>query len=184
MGAGLAWRDITILRAAAKFLRQAAFTFSVAYMQQALVKNPELAGLLVALFYARNDPGAEAGREARVADIEKRLETALKDVPSLDDDRIIRRFKNVLDAVLRTNFFQEAPDGSPSGMALNSIPPSWTNCRRRGPGARSSSMPRRWRACICALAASPAAASAGRTGARISAPRSWAWSRRSRSRMP
>jgi len=107
MGAGLVWRDITILRAAAKFLRQAAFTFSVAYMQQALVKNPELAGLLVALFYARNDPGADQGREARVADIEKRIETALKDVPSLDDDRILRRFKNVLDAVLRTNFFQE-----------------------------------------------------------------------------
>ena len=112
MEAGLVWRDITILRAAAKFLRQAAFTFSVAYMQQALVKNPELAGLLVALFYARNDPAAEAGREARVADIEKRLETALKDVPSLDDDRILRRFKNVLDAVLRTNFFQKAPDGT------------------------------------------------------------------------
>ncbi|HZQ40100.1 MAG TPA: NAD-glutamate dehydrogenase, partial [Rhizomicrobium sp.] len=111
MAAGLVWRDITILRAAAKFLRQAAFTFSVAYMQQALVKNPDLAGLLVALFYARNDPGAEQDREARVADIEKRLETALKDVPSLDDDRILRRFKNVLDAVLRTNFFQEGPDG-------------------------------------------------------------------------
>src|SRR5262249_52938355 len=69
--------------------------------------NPELAGLLVALFYARNDPGAEAGRESRVADIEKRIETALKDVPSLDDDRILRRFKNVLDAGLRTNFFQK-----------------------------------------------------------------------------
>ena len=112
IGAGLGWRDITILRAIAKFLRQAAMTFSVAYMQQALAKNPELAGFLVALFYARNDPGAETGRGARILDIEKSIETALKEVPSLDDDRIIRRFKNVMDAMLRTNFFQTDSDGN------------------------------------------------------------------------
>ena len=113
IGAGLAWRDITILRAVGKFLRQAAMTFSMAYMQQALVRNPDVAGLLVALFHAKNDPALAGDRAAQVADIEKRIETALKDVPSLDDDRIIRRFKNVLDSVLRTNFFQKSADGSP-----------------------------------------------------------------------
>jgi len=112
MGAGLAWRDVTILRAAAKFLRQAAITFSGAYMQQALIRNPDVANLLVALFYARNDPRAAGERAAAVATIEKRIEAALKDVASLDDDRIIRRFKNVMDAVLRTNFFQRNADGS------------------------------------------------------------------------
>jgi glutamate dehydrogenase len=40
------------------------------------------------------------------------MEAALKDVPSLDDDRIIRRFKNVMDATLRTNFFQKNADGT------------------------------------------------------------------------
>ena len=54
IGAGLAWRDVTILRAIGKFLRQAAMTFSLAYMQQALVRNPDVAALLVALFHARN----------------------------------------------------------------------------------------------------------------------------------
>jgi glutamate dehydrogenase len=111
MGAGLAWRDVTILRAAGKFLRQAAMTFSLAYMQQALSRNPELANLLVELFYARNDPAASGERAAHAEDLERRIETALRDVPSLDDDRIIRRFKNVMDAVLRTNFFQKGPDG-------------------------------------------------------------------------
>ncbi|HEX4178865.1 MAG TPA: NAD-glutamate dehydrogenase domain-containing protein, partial [Rhizomicrobium sp.] len=113
IGAGLGWRDITILRAAAKFLRQAAITFSGAYMQQALVRNPDVAGLLVALFYARNDPHAAGDRAATVLEIEKRIEAALKEVPSLDDDRIIRRFKNVIDTTLRTNFFQKSPDGGP-----------------------------------------------------------------------
>ncbi len=69
MGAGLAWRDVAILRAIGKFLRQAAMTFSLAYMQQALVRNPDVASLLVALFHARNDPrGArrERGQQYRV----------------------------------------------------------------------------------------------------------------------
>ena len=112
IGAGLGWRDVTILRAVAKFLRQAALTFSAAYMQQALVRNPDVAGLLVALFYARNDPHLTGDRADEVLEIEKRIEAALKDVPSLDDDRIIRRFKNVLDATLRTNFFQKNADGT------------------------------------------------------------------------
>ncbi len=112
IGAGLAWRDVTILRATGRFLRQAAMTFSLAYMQQALVRNPDVATLLVALFHARNDPALAGDRDAQVGDIEKRIETALKDVPSLDDDRIIHRFKNVSDAVLRTNFFQAGADGS------------------------------------------------------------------------
>jgi glutamate dehydrogenase len=113
MGAGLNWRDIAILRACGKFLRQAAFTFSLAYMQQALVRNPDVAGLLVALFYARNEPnGAVREKDNNIAAIERQIEAALKDVPSLDDDRIIRRFKNVIDAVLRTNFWQKDAGGS------------------------------------------------------------------------
>jgi glutamate dehydrogenase len=118
IGAGLQWRDVVILRAAGKFLRQAAFTFSLAYMQQALVRNPDVASLLVALFHAKNDPhltkeGLTGDRATAVAAIEKNIETALKDVPSLDDDRIIRRFKNVLDAILRTSFWQRDAQGAP-----------------------------------------------------------------------
>jgi glutamate dehydrogenase len=109
IGAGLAWRDVTILRAAGKFLRQAAMTFSLAYMQQALVRNPDVAALLVALFYARNEiDGAMREKDNNIAAVEGRIEAALKEVPSLDDDRIIRRFKNVIDAVLRTNFWQDS----------------------------------------------------------------------------
>jgi glutamate dehydrogenase len=118
MGAGLAWRDVTILRAAGKFLRQAAMTFSLAYMQQALVRNPDVAALLVALFHAKNDPQASGDRAAQVLGLEQRLEAALKDVPSLDDDRIIRRFKNVFDAVLRTNFFQTVNQSWRPAMAM------------------------------------------------------------------
>jgi glutamate dehydrogenase len=113
MGAGLAWRDVVILRAVARYLRQAAITFSLPYMQAALVRNPDLAALLVALFYARNEPdGATRERGNNIIAIEQQIESALRDVPSLDDDRIIRRFKNAVDSVLRTNFWQHDAQGA------------------------------------------------------------------------
>ena len=118
IGAGLEWRDIAILRAVGKFLRQAAMTFSLTYMQQALVRNPDVAALLVALFRAKHDPDFSGERATEMEAIEKNIAAALRDVPSLDDDRIIRRFKNVIDAVLRTNFFQTVDGTSRPAMAM------------------------------------------------------------------
>jgi glutamate dehydrogenase len=108
IGAGLGWRDVTILRAAAKYLRQTGIAFSQDYMEQALSRNPDIAGLLVALFHAVTAPGDEAVKE-----IHQRIEIALGDVPSLDDDRIIRRLRNVLANILRSNFFQPGADAKP-----------------------------------------------------------------------
>ena len=112
LSAGLAWRDVTILRAIAKFLRQAGFAFSQDYVEQALARNPDLAGLLVALFHAGNDPAQAEDRDTLVAAIAKRVDGALNDVQSLDDDRIIRRLRNVIDNVLRTNFYQRDAQGA------------------------------------------------------------------------
>ena len=110
---GLPWRDITILRAAAKFLRQAGFSFSQDYMEQALSRNSGIAALLVLLFRANHDPDQQ-DREAHAKDLHEHIKTALNDVPSLDDDRIIRRLRNVVECVLRTNYFQQDAAGRSS----------------------------------------------------------------------
>jgi glutamate dehydrogenase len=107
IGASLAWRDVTILRAAAKYLRQAGFQFSQDYIEQALSRNPDIARLLVELFHALHDPDGDDRREARVRLVQTRIDKALHDVPSLDDDRIVRRLRNVIASVLRTNFYQQ-----------------------------------------------------------------------------
>ncbi|HWA88482.1 MAG TPA: NAD-glutamate dehydrogenase [Rhizomicrobium sp.] len=106
IGAGLAWRDLTILRAAAKYLRQAGIQFSQDYMEQALSRNPDIARHLVELFHALHDPQDDDRREARARLVQTRIDKALHDVPSLDDDRIVRRLRNVIASVLRTNFYQ------------------------------------------------------------------------------
>jgi glutamate dehydrogenase len=106
IGAGLAWRDVVILRAIAKYLRQAGIPFSQDYMEQALARNPDMARMLVGLFHTRCRPGESRERAAEETALLTAIESALGDVPSLDDDRIIRRMRNVVSNILRTNFYQ------------------------------------------------------------------------------
>ncbi|HSL84442.1 MAG TPA: NAD-glutamate dehydrogenase, partial [Thermoanaerobaculia bacterium] len=104
--AGLAWHEVVLLRAYAKFLRQARSAFSQAYMQETLAGSPEMARLLVELFRARFDPDAREEAELRIEELRARIVAALQAVQSLDEDRILRRFLNLVESTLRTNFFQ------------------------------------------------------------------------------
>lgn len=107
VNAGLTWRQIMVLRAYAKYLRQAGSTFSQSYVERSVTGNAEVAALLVSLFEARFDPdgpGTDGGLPGRIR-------VALEAVISADEDRILRRFLNLIEATLRTNFFQTAAGG-------------------------------------------------------------------------
>ncbi|MFF4259071.1 NAD-glutamate dehydrogenase [Streptomyces sp. NPDC001663] len=113
LSAGLDWRQATVLRAYAKYLRQAGSTFSQDYMEDTLRNNVHTTRLLVSLFEARMSPDRQrAGHEIVDALLEE-VDAALDQVASLDEDRILRSFLTVIKATLRTNFFQEAAGGKP-----------------------------------------------------------------------
>ena len=105
LSAGLSPRDITVLRAYARYLRQAGSTFSLPYVEQALATNPRVAALLVRLFLARMREGGAASE----ADVGTELTAALDAVQNLDEDRILRSFLAVIRATLRTNYFLDKP---------------------------------------------------------------------------
>ncbi|MDX5360869.1 MAG: NAD-glutamate dehydrogenase [Alphaproteobacteria bacterium] len=112
--AGIDPADINVLRAYAKFLRQTNIPFSQAYMEDALAAHPVVARTLVALFHARFDPRLDADLDARKAQsgrLADEIEAQLETVSSLDEDRIIRRFRNAIMSTLRTNAWQTGPDG-------------------------------------------------------------------------
>ena len=109
--AHLSWREIVILRAYCKFLHQAGVTFSQSYMVQALTGNAPIARLLVKMFHARFDPYAEGDREAAVAAINEDIVPRLDAVANLDEDRILRSFLGLIQATLRTNYYQGAGEG-------------------------------------------------------------------------
>jgi glutamate dehydrogenase len=107
--ARLTWREISVLRAYCKYLRQTGSTFSQDYMEDALVTNPHIAKLIVDLFKARLDPSRQNRDETEKLTGE--IEEALEAVVSLDEDRILRSFLAITLATLRTNYYQSIPDG-------------------------------------------------------------------------
>jgi glutamate dehydrogenase len=109
--ARLTWREISILRAYCKYLRQTGTTFSQNYMEDALVNNQHIARLIVELFEARLQPLHRDRAESERLKVE--IEEALEAVVSLDEDRILRSFLDITLATLRTNYYQSTPDGDP-----------------------------------------------------------------------
>ncbi|MEX2453265.1 MAG: NAD-glutamate dehydrogenase [Rhodospirillaceae bacterium] len=117
IAAGLTWRQIVVLRGFCKYLRQAGIPFSEAYMVETLGRNAGIACDIVVLFetlFAPGRPGDDPeDRERGGERIRKRIDGALDAVQNVDEDRILRRFLNVADSTLRTNFYQCDEDGNP-----------------------------------------------------------------------
>jgi glutamate dehydrogenase len=109
--AGLTGREVSLLRALLRYLRQAGSKFSEGYLQQALTTNPGVARLLVELFGARFDPQHhDAVRADRVGgEIERMVES----IRSLDRAQICRDCQAVINATVRTNYFQRTSEGTP-----------------------------------------------------------------------
>jgi glutamate dehydrogenase len=120
LGAALTWREITVLRAIGKYLRQARITYSDSYVERALVSHPEIARLLVALFQARFDPRRTDREDA--TEVAERIEEAIDAVESLDQDQILRMFLGVIRAILRTNYFQTGPTETASHLSFKLDP--------------------------------------------------------------
>ena len=142
LGAGLTWRQATVLRAYAKYLKQGNSPFAVDYIEGALASNVEITRLLVQLFEARFDPARErtgaggdtedtedtedAGADGDAAEqqLVDRVTRALDDVTSLDQDRILRSYLTLIRATLRTSYFQTGDDGEPRAYMSFKLDPS------------------------------------------------------------
>jgi glutamate dehydrogenase len=117
LGAGLDWRQVSVLRGYARYLRQAGSTFGQDYLENCLVSNAEIAALLVELFETRFDPdrfGEADGQSERAQAAEAlvaKIRAALDSVVSLDHDRILRAFLGLVLATMRTNFYVTSHPG-------------------------------------------------------------------------
>lgn len=111
LGAGLTGREASILRAYAKYKRQIGSTFSQSYVENTFARYATLAGLLVQLFNMKFAPKSRATAKS-IEKLEEQIAAQLENVANLDDDRIIRRFVDMINATLRTNYYQKAADGT------------------------------------------------------------------------
>ncbi|WP_454865807.1 NAD-glutamate dehydrogenase [Pseudomonas umsongensis] len=109
--AGLPWRDVALLRAYARYLKQIRLGFDLGYIASTLNNHTDIARELTRLFKTR----FYLARKLSSDDLEQRLEhailTALDDVQVLNEDRILRRYLDLIKATLRTNFYQTDANG-------------------------------------------------------------------------
>ncbi len=113
LNAAMTWREIMVLRACARYLRQIRYPYSLSYIEKALTDHPGIARLLIDLFRAWHDPANGDSAKEKAAGCAVAIDYALEKVPSLDQDRILRSLLSLIDAMLRTNFFQPGENGQP-----------------------------------------------------------------------
>jgi glutamate dehydrogenase len=104
--ASLSYHQVTLLRALCKYLLQLGVPFSQHYIELALCRNPQICHQLLALFSARFDPQAPPGSKALAHLLAADILAALEAVDNLDEDRILRHYLGVINAMLRTNYYQ------------------------------------------------------------------------------
>ncbi|MGL4474621.1 MAG: NAD-glutamate dehydrogenase domain-containing protein, partial [Shewanella sp.] len=103
LASGLSGREVSVVRAYAKYMRQIDATFSQSYIESTFSRYPDIAELLLSMFARKFNPKLKTRSLDKLSEqIEKRLD----EVSSLDDDRIIRRYLDLIHATLRTNFYQ------------------------------------------------------------------------------
>ena len=107
--AGLDTQAVVWLRAWFRYLRQTGSSFSLVTVVDALRRAPNATRALIGLFVAAHDPSGTK-REAQIADYREELDRSLAKVRSIDDDRILRRLRALVLAILRTNAFAPAAE--------------------------------------------------------------------------
>ncbi|CAD5109793.1 NAD-glutamate dehydrogenase [Zestomonas carbonaria] len=116
--AAMPWRDVALLRAYARYLKQIRLGFDLGYIASTLVNHADIAKELVRLFRTRFYLARKLSAED-LADKQQKLEqailAALDNVAVLNEDRILRRYLDLIKATLRTNFYQTGADGQPKG---------------------------------------------------------------------
>jgi glutamate dehydrogenase len=123
---GLTWRQVVVLRAYAKYLRQAGTVFSQDYMETTFNGHPGIAALLVALFETRFSPRlglSDSDRTTQGKELVAAIGRQLDQVSSLDQDRILRAYLTLIQATLRTNFYQRGVDGRPKSYVAFKLDP-------------------------------------------------------------
>ena len=123
VSAGLNWEQVVLIRALSKYLMQLQVPFSQSYMQKVLNSNPSVVREIVDLFSIRFYPDFRGDRQEIANACSERIYQLLDGVVNLDEDRILRHFLSVIEAMLRTNAYQKQGQGEPKSYLSFKLQP-------------------------------------------------------------
>ncbi|MFB7721545.1 NAD-glutamate dehydrogenase domain-containing protein [Nocardia sp. NPDC056100] len=114
--AGLAWRDVVLVRAACRYLRQAGLRLGGPRIAEILTAHSDFVRAFVTLWHARFDP-ALPDRTDRVEAAEAEVRHRMEAATTLPEDQLLRGLSTFCTAVLRTNWFQ--PDRAVAAFKID-----------------------------------------------------------------
>ena len=121
LAAGLTWRQTNVLRTYARYLKQIRFGFSQQFISDTLFKHAGIAATLVRYFEDRFDP---EGTGERAHDLQAEIISALDEVALLNEDRILRRYLDLINATKRVNYYRRDEAGEPRDFLSLKLVPS------------------------------------------------------------
>jgi glutamate dehydrogenase len=107
ISAQLDWRQISLLRALSRYLRQVGVPYSQAYIEETFIHYPHIAKMFVELFDLRFNPKLIGSSSPQQVALRTRIAAALDTVSSLDEDKILQSYLTLLAAMQRTNYYVE-----------------------------------------------------------------------------
>ena len=96
------------MRAIYRYLRQTGVSYTIYTVVDALAAAPGVTRAMIDLFVARHNPAFGGAREDAIAAAQAAFTRGLAKVTAINDDRLLRLYRAVIDAVLRTNAFAPA----------------------------------------------------------------------------
>jgi glutamate dehydrogenase len=119
MRADLTWQQVVLLRSYAKYLRQAGFSYSQSHIESVVNENPATTRALVALFEALFDPDPSSSKSRDAQAAAAAVAADIDALVSMDTDRVLRAFAELIQATLRTNYFVTLPGSARSQNVLS-----------------------------------------------------------------
>jgi len=131
------WREIAILRTYARYMRQIRVSNSQEFISNAIVDHVGISRLLIQMFDQRFNPQykrSKAKSDKQKKLIEEQFYQALDNVPNLTEDKILRLFLDLVNATVRTNYYQTDEDGTEKNyIALKFLPRQIPNIPQPAP---------------------------------------------------
>lgn len=105
---GLSAQEADWLRAFYRYLRQAGMGFTIYTVVDALSSAPSVTRALIDLLRAIHQPDFSGDRDAAAREARDAIKKGLSKVSAINDDRLLRLYQALIEAILRTNIFAPA----------------------------------------------------------------------------
>lgn len=106
---GFDWRQIALMQLYRNYLVQVGTVYTKRTINETLIRRSRATGALFRMFDARFRPDRQA-RDAARKEAEAGNREADREIETLTEDRIFKGLRNLIEATVRTNFYQNAED--------------------------------------------------------------------------